>query len=251
LTKADLCAHFHWLHRPGHPLVLPNIWDAGSATAVADAGGNALATSSWAVAAAHGFGDGEDVPLAFVIGNLGRIAAVSRLPVTLDFERGYGESIQELKTSFGELLATCAVGCNLEDGLRGGGVRPMQDQVSRIGAAREVANSSLPGFFINARTDLFLQASSEEHSDEELVSEAVERLRAYKKAGADGFFVPGLNNPLVLRRLVQADEIPINVMAGDEALGEYAQAGVARISFGPLTYLKAIAASAAFAAERL
>lgn len=252
MTKSELCAEFHGLHCKGRPLVLPNIWDAGSAKAVADAGAKALATSSWAIAAAHGFSDGEEVPLAFIIANLGRIDEVSRLPMTVDFERGYGESLDALKSSFGQLLATCAVGCNLEDGERGGAsIRAVRDQVSRLIAAREIVDPTVPSFFINARTDLFLQAPGERHADEQLVSEAVERARAYQQAGADGFFVPGLTNLSVLGALAEAVELPINVMAGDEAIDGYAKAGVARISFGPLPYLRAMSAVTEFAVERL
>lgn len=251
MTKTELYADFHALHRRGKPLALPNIWDVGSAKAAADVGAKALATSSWAVAASHGFSDGEEMPLALVIANLGRIKAVSHLPVTADFERGYGATLDDLKASFRQLLATCAVGCNLEDGVSGGGVRSMQDQISRIEAVREVANASAPGFFVNARTDLFLQTPSERHADEQVVSEAIERLRAYHRAGADGFFVPGLTNTLVLRTLVQAEGLPINVMAGDENIVGYVEAGVARISFGPLMYLNANAAVAASAAAIL
>lgn len=181
MTKSELCAAFHALHRKGDPLILSNVWDAGSAKAVADAGAEALATSSWAVAAAHGFGDGEQVPLPFVIANLGRIDAVSNLPVTVDFERGYGGTLRELGASFGQLFATCAVGCNLEDGMSDDDMRPVEEQAGRIGAARKLSDAAAPGFFINARTDLFLRTSPERHADQELVGEAIERARAYRR----------------------------------------------------------------------
>lgn len=251
MTKSDLCADFRELHRSGAPLILANIWDAGSAKVVAESGAKALATSSWAVAAAQGYVDGEKLPLELVITNIERIAAISHLPLTVDFEGGYGETACEIQTSFGELLATAAVGCNLEDGLQGGlGVRAVHNQVSRIELARKAASSTTPGFFINARTDLFLQAPTDRHASEALVAEAIERARAYRQAGADGFFVPGLKDLSVLRTLVEGANLPINVMAGEEALDDYAQLGVARISFGPLTYLKAIAAVSGFAVDR-
>lgn len=156
---------------------------------------------------------------------------MSDIPVTVDFERGYGESLGALEASFSQLFATCAVGCNLEDGEHDStGIRSVQDQFGRIKAARELANASSPGFFINARTDLFLQAPSERHGNQELVSQAIERGQAYQKAGADGFFVPGLTSSSVLRTLVDAVELPINVMAEDEALDGYVEAGVARIT---------------------
>lgn len=251
MTKADLCAEFRELHRNGDPLILVNIWDAGSAQAVAESGAKALATSSWAVAAAQGYADGEKAPLELVIANIERIAATSNLPLTVDFEGGYGETASELESSFGKLLATGAVGCNLEDGLHdGSGLREVQDQVSRIEFVRKAANSLKPGFFINARTDLFLQAPKELHASEALVAEAIKRAIAYRKAGANGFFVPGLTDLSALRTLVEGANLPINVMAGDEALDAFAQAGVARISFGPLTYLKAMSALSGFASDR-
>lgn len=251
MTKTELRAAFHENHRRGEPLILPNIWDAGSAKAVADAGAKALATSSWAVAAAHGFDDGEEVPLAFVIANLGRIDRVSSLPVTVDFERGYGDTLNELEASFGQLLTTGVAGCNLEDGLPARGIRSVEDQAGRINAVRGVMDTEAPGFFVNARTDLFLHAPSEQHGEQELVNHAIERARAYKQAGADGYFVPGLTDLSVLRTLAQAVDLPINIMAGDEAIDGYIQAGVARISFGPLTYLKAVGAVSSFVADRL
>lgn len=250
MTQTERRVAFREHHRRGAPLILPNIWDAGSAKAVAEAGADALATSSWAVAAAHGFNDGEEVPLALVIANLGRIERVSDLPVTVDFEGGYGDSMNELETSFGQLLATSAAGCNLEDGVLAVGIRSVQDQAGRIGAVRKVADSAAPGFFINARTDLFLRAPSERHADKELLNQAIERARAYQQAGADGYFVPGLTDLSVLRALAQAVELPLNVMAEGEAFNGFVQAGVARISFGPLTYLAAVNAVSRFAANR-
>ena len=250
MTNIELRGAFREHHRRGSPLILPNIWDAGSAKAVADAGAKALATSSWAVAAAHGFNDGEEVPLPLVIANLGRIDRVSSLPVTVDFEGGYGDTMDELDASFGQLLTTCAVGCNLEDGVPAGGIRLVEDQAGRIEAVRQVGDPAPRAFFINPRPDLFLRESSERHADEELVNQAIERARVYQQAGADGYFVPGLTELSVLRTLAQAVELPINVMAGDEAIDCYIQAGVARISFGPLTYLKTVDAVGGFAAAR-
>src|SRR5215475_4865151 len=81
---------FRGLHIRGKPLVLFNAWDAGSAKAIASAGAKAIATSSWSVANANGFGDGEKISLDFAVGNLRRIAAATDLPVSVDLESGYG-----------------------------------------------------------------------------------------------------------------------------------------------------------------
>src|SRR5712672_1961889 len=80
MRKAE---EFKALHIPGKPLVLFNIWDAGSAKAVAAAGGKAIATGSWSVANANGFADGEHIPFALAIDNLRRIVAAPELPVTI------------------------------------------------------------------------------------------------------------------------------------------------------------------------
>ena len=91
--KADL---FKSLHVKGSPVILFNIWDAGSARAVERAGAKALATGSWSVAAANGFSDGEMVPLDLALQNIERIVASVSLPVTLDFEGGYTTDLSEL-----------------------------------------------------------------------------------------------------------------------------------------------------------
>ena len=66
------------LHVPGDPLILFNVWDAGTAVAAAKAGAKAIATGSASVAAANGFGDGEEVPMDFALANAERIAARSK-----------------------------------------------------------------------------------------------------------------------------------------------------------------------------
>src|SRR3546814_5834207 len=83
-------AEFRALHVPGDPLILVNIWDAGSAKAVAAAGAKAIATGSFGVAGAQGRADGEDFPIEDVFENLRRILSVTDLPVTIDMESGYG-----------------------------------------------------------------------------------------------------------------------------------------------------------------
>ena len=102
---------FTALHVPGDPLVLFNIWDAGSAAAVAAAGAKAIATGSYGVAEAQGFKDGETLPLEVVLDNLRRIVSVTNLPVTLDMEAGYGGMPEHVARSVGmaRVMATCRV----------------------------------------------------------------------------------------------------------------------------------------------
>ena len=128
---------FRALHVPGRPLVLFNIWDAGSAKAVAASGARAIATGSWSVAAANGFEDGERMPLDLVIANLQRIVGAVDLPVTIDLESGYGADPTAVGESVAQAILVGAIGCNLEDSLPAdGSLRPTPDQAARIRAAR-------------------------------------------------------------------------------------------------------------------
>jgi 2-methylisocitrate lyase-like PEP mutase family enzyme len=229
--KASL---FRSLHVPGQPLVLFNIWDAGTAKVVARAGARALATSSWAVAQANGYEDGEHVPLGFAVENLARIARATELPVTIDLESGYGNRPDAVGRSIEKVIDAGAVGCNLEDADPSSHeVRQIAAQVERIRHARKAADGKKLSFFINLRTDVFLWTKPETH-DETMLSGVIERAKAYAEAGADGLFAPGLIDPKLIGRLVKASPLPVNVMvsAGTPALAELASLGVARVSYG-------------------
>src|SRR3546814_6798189 len=108
----DRIAEFRALHRPGDPVILYNIWDAGSAKAVAAAGAKAIATGSHPVGDASGFGDGQQVPIDFVIDNTKRIVAAVDLPVTVDFEGAYAVEPDEACANVARLKAVGVVGCN-------------------------------------------------------------------------------------------------------------------------------------------
>lgn len=234
-----LAARFHELHVPGQPLVLFNAWDAGSAKAVAAAGAAAIATGSWSVAAANGFADGENMPLALAIDNLARIAKAVALPVTIDLESGYGEHADAVGLAVTAAIGAGAIGCNLEDSIPGSGVlREIGVQAARLRSGRDAAGKLGLPFFINARTDLFLNAAPDAH-DEAMVAAALERAAAYAQAGADGLFVPGLADKGLIARLVKASPLPVNIMVTDATptLKEMAELGVARVSHGPRPYL--------------
>lgn len=241
IRKADL---FRGLHVPGTPLVLFNVWDAGSAKAVAGAGAKAIATSSWSVAAANGFADGENVPLTLAIANLGRIVAATDLPITVDLESGYGVTPEEVGGNIALAIETGAIGCNLEDSFPANGtLRKVDDQCARIRHARQVADAAGIAFFLNARTDVFFQKPTG-RDKEEMLLEAIERARAYAKAGADGLFAPGLQEIASIGRLAEASSLPLNIMVSDitPSARVLAEHGVARISHGPRPYLLAMKA---------
>lgn len=223
------------LHVPGHPLILYNIWDAGSAKATARAGAKAVATGSASVAEANGFTDGEEVPMEFAISNAARIVEAVQLPVTVDFEGGYAPDPASVEQNVEALVATGAVGCNFEDQIVGTDqLFSTDDQASRIAAVRKAAG---PDFFINARTDIFLKAPMETH-DLALVEQALERAAAYCEAGANGFFVPLLGDLRLLETMCARSPLPINFMTypGCPSNQDVAATGVARISHGPFPF---------------
>jgi 2-methylisocitrate lyase-like PEP mutase family enzyme len=214
------------------------VWDAGSAKAVAASGAKALATGSWSVAAAHGFGDGEHMPFDLCLANLERIVAATDLPVTIDLESGYGASPKAVGATVARALQAGAIGFNIEDSFpENGTLRETADQVARIREARAAADQAGLSAFLNARTDVFFQAAADQH-DESMVSAAIERGRAYADAGADGLFVPGLASEKLIGLVVERSPLPVNVMfnASMPPAARLAELGVARISHGPGPY---------------
>ena len=224
---------FAALHVPGKPVILYNVWDAGSAQAVERAGAKAIATGSHPVADANGWPDGQGVPLDFVLENAKRVVGAVDLPVTVDFESAYAVEPEEAAANVARLKGTGAVGCNFEDQVIGGeGLHPLDRQCRRIQAIREAVG---PEFFLNARTDLFLKTQSH---DDAVVNEVIERGRAFADSGASGFFVPRLADPKQAERVVREVPLPLNLIAfpGAPANAEWASAGVARISYGPFPH---------------
>lgn len=227
-AQSGKAERFAALHRPGDPLILFNVWDAGSAKIVAETGAEAIATGSWSVAAAQGFGDGEALPIDLAIANLERIAAAVELPVTVDFEGGYAPEPEAAARNVARAAQAGAVGCNFEDRIvGGGGLYSIEAQSARIAAIRRAVGDS---FFINARTDVFLGSRPEAHPG--LIDAALERGRAYAEAGANGLFVPGLAEETLIETVCEAAPLPVNIMVwpGTPSLRRLAELGAARIS---------------------
>ena len=240
-SQSDKYRAFAALHVRGDPVILFNVWDAGSAKAVAEAGASALATGSASVAAAHGFSDAEGLPIGMALANAALVVQATDLPVTIDFEGGYSVKPEGVAASMARLAVTGAIGCNFEDQIIGGeGLHETADQAARIAAARKAVGDD---FFINARTDIFLKAKPETH-DAAMVEAALERARAYADAGASGFFIPGLADLALLERFCAASPLPVNFMAwpGTPPAAEIAATGIARISHGPFPWRLAMAA---------
>ena len=240
MTTTDKARRFASLHVKGRPIVLTNIWDAGSAKAVVDAGAQAIATGSWSVAAAQGYADGEIIPMGLVEQTVRRIATTIDLPLTVDFEGAYALEPEAAAANVARIVAAGAIGINFEDGVIGSeAVHDIDPHCRRIEAIRKHAGRTGIDLFVNARTDLFLR-EQERTRHAELLGQAIERTAAYENAGASGFFAPGLVDEPLIEALCAATKLPVNIMMTDAApstvrLGEL---GVSRISYGPVPFIR-------------
>lgn len=225
---------FHRLHRDF--FVMPTVWDAFSALAVQEAGFGAAATSSAALGQGLGIRASERVPFDLVESQIARIAAAVSIPVSIDMEDGYPEVAGGVPVAIARVIGAGVVAANIEDSWHGHG-KPLadaQDHARRIAAARKAADAALPGFFINARTDLFLQAPGVE--PDVSVDEAVRRAKLYVEAGADGIYVtakePGDD---AVAELVARIPAPVTLVVPDgRDISGWRSLGVRRASLGTI-----------------
>jgi 2-methylisocitrate lyase-like PEP mutase family enzyme len=231
-TQRERAARFLALHRGPDILLLCNVWDAASARVVEAAGFPAVATTSAGVANSLGFPDGEAAPFAEVVSAVARIAAAVRVPVSADIEAGFGATPEETARSCRAIAEAGAVGINLEDGERGRDrLAPVSLQCEKIRAAKEGAAEAGGALVVNARTDGYLNAIGDPGAR---FDEAARRCNAYRAAGADCLFVPGVTDEATIGRLVQAIPAPVNILAVPSAppIATLARLGVARVSLG-------------------
>ena len=189
---------------------------------------------------AQGYRDGEAIPIELAERIIERIAATIEAPVTVDFEGGYSEDDGELADNISRLVDTGVVGINFEDRVvNGSGLYSVDRQARRIAAIRKAAEKKGVDLFINARTDVFF-----EHGEDaaQAVGEALDRAKAYEAVGASGFFVPGLVDDALIGRICEGVSLPLNIMVmeGVPSNARLAERGVARISYGPIPYIRAM-----------
>jgi 2-methylisocitrate lyase-like PEP mutase family enzyme len=231
--QTEKAEKFRNLHHGPRMLLLPNAWDVASARILEECGHPAIATSSAAVAYSLGYADGQRISRGEMLEVAGRIARATNIPVTADLEAGYGTTPKDMADTVKAAIAAGIIGMNLED-VTGDDESSLVDlplQLEKIRAIREAASSAGVPFVLNARTDIYLMPIGPEATRFE---RTVERLRAYREAGADCLFAPGVYDLETIKKLVKAVEAPLNILANPACPGipEMEKAGVARVSAG-------------------
>jgi 2-methylisocitrate lyase-like PEP mutase family enzyme len=220
---------FRALHSAAKILLLPNIWDVASARTIEAAGFSAIATTSAGIAFSLGYPDGERISRETMLQAVARIAAAVKVPVTADIEAGYGNRPEDAAQTAREVIGAGAVGMNLEDGTHDA-QHPLLDlslQLEKIRAVREASAEVV----LNARTDVYLLPVGDPRAAYDL---ALQRLSAFRDAGADCVFLPGLADPAIIGRMAADLNFPLNILAGpgSPSLPELKSLGVARVSLG-------------------
>jgi len=233
ISQIDKALQFRQRHRGPGALVLPNAWDVASARIIEEAGFPAIATTSAGIAFSLGYPDGQRIPREEMIARIARIARAVKVPVTADIESGYGSTPEDAARTARELVQAGAIGMNLEDA-SGNPDQPLLDlslAVEKIKAARLAAAQLRVPMVVNARTDVYLLPDAQPAAG---YYEAHRRLTAYRDAGADCVFAPGLKDPETIGRLVRDLQCPVNILAvaGTPSVPELEKLGVARVSLG-------------------
>ena len=232
-TQRENAEKLRALHHSGNVLVLPNAWDVASARIVEQAGYPAIATTSAGIAFSLGYGDGQKIPPEEMFAAVGRIARACDVPVTADAEAGYGDTPEAAALTALRVIECGAVGLNFEDAT-GDASHPLFDlslQVERIRAIREASSRDDVPLVLNTRTDVYLAQVGDPATR---YDETVRRLAAYRDAGADCVFAPGIRDGQTIAGLVADLRCPLNVLAvpGTPPVSELARLGVKRISLG-------------------
>jgi 2-methylisocitrate lyase-like PEP mutase family enzyme len=232
--KAEQFLH---MHHDEEILVLLNSWDAGSSKLVEACGYKAIATTSMGIAAALGYPDCQVIQLPVMLDVISRITRAVDVPVTVDIEAGYGNSVDEVVASVRQVIATGVAGINIEDSID---LNPVlldeQECCERIAAIRALSNSLGFHLVINARTDSFYTSSA---PPREKLAESIRRGNKYREAGADCIFVQPVSDRETIATLVKEIDAPVNVLANPTigtgqplTIHELQDLGVARLSLG-------------------
>lgn len=228
MSSQEKASFFRQLHESDEILSMVNVWDVISAKVVADiTETKALATAGHSIAAAHGYPDGEQIPVELAIAAVQRIAASTDLPVSADLDGGFGDSYRTVTMA----IEAGVIGANIEDQLRS-----LDESVRVMAGAIRAGQDAGVDFVLNARTDAFTRGGDRELDVK--IADAIERGRAYLDAGATTIFVPGKLDAETTGRLVEGighNKVSVIGVPGALTAPEYEKLGVARITYGPWT----------------
>lgn len=233
-ASSDKGKLFKELHGNGKLLVLPNVWDPLSALLLESLGYPAVATASASIAFSHGFQDGEKIPFEQVLNILNTVVKSVVVPVTADIESGYATNNSELEENIKRLIDTGIAGINIEDSNPASGkLVSISDQCKKISIIRNIAVEKNVSLFINARADVCIHPGN--LSGEEILLETISRGKAYKDAGANGFYPIVLKEKESIERIIAEVGLPVNILLlpGIPNFETLQKMGVARLSLGP------------------
>jgi 2-methylisocitrate lyase-like PEP mutase family enzyme len=224
-TYAAHTQRFRQLHAEGL-LLLANAWDAGSARLIESLAAPAIATTSAGVAWAHGYADGDQLPVSHLLAAVAEIRRVVNVPLSVDVEGGYSDEPDLVADAVVRLVQNGVSGINLEDG----GSDPELLCAKIAGIKRACAQHGVD-VFINARTDVYLRQLA---PADERIEATLHRAALYRAAGADGLFVPGVTDAEEIRALAAQAQLPLNVMLRPNLPSPQAllELGVRRLSAG-------------------
>jgi 2-methylisocitrate lyase-like PEP mutase family enzyme len=246
MTAADRRARFRALHAAEELFVMPNPWDAGSARLLASFGFQALATTSAGFALTLGRLD-QNVSRDELVQHVEQLAAATPLPLSVDSERCYPDEAGGVGETVTLLAEAGAAGCSIEDyDPAANAIDDVAVAAERVGRAAEVAHGLQSPLVLTARAENHL------HGVDDL-DDTIERLLAYRAAGADVVYAPGLADLDQIATVVRAVGVPVNVLAlrHGPRVPELAAVGVRRVSTGGLTAFAAYGVLKAAAAELL
>ncbi|MGH1337962.1 MAG: isocitrate lyase/PEP mutase family protein [Aureispira sp.] len=228
---------FKELHQQQKILLLTNVWDVPSATAAAAFNAQAIGTSSGAIASALGYADGEEIPFSELLYIVGRIAHSTKLPLSVDLEAGYGNTVEQIVDNIRQLVDLGVQGINIEDSLVVAGKRSLRDGKEFAALLKSIVQMLKEQgilLFINVRIDTFIL------EERAIITATKDRIRQYEAAGADGIFLPCLTDPSSIKSLVACTDLPINLMAMPSlpAFDQLQALGVKRLSMGDFLFKK-------------
>lgn len=220
---------FRNLHARGNPFILANAWDVGTARLFAGLGARALATSSGAHAFTLGRSDLGTVTRDEAMAHAEAIVSATSLPVSGDFENGFGDSPDEVAETVNLSAEIGLAGISIED-IAPSDAKPygFDLAVERIQAASAAAKALPKDFVLVARADGFMYDIYD-------LEESIRRIQAFEAAGADCVYVPYLNDLQTVKKVCDSVSIPVNVgisSVENVSLQGFGDAGAARISLG-------------------